>query len=63
MTPNVEEFLTKCVVDPQARKFYLYSNQGNEKFVECDTIDQFMNVLEVVRTQISEDRVAYSNPL
>jgi hypothetical protein len=63
MTPNVEEFLTKCVVDPQARKFYLYSNQGNEKFVECETPDQFMNVLEVVRTQISEDRVAYSNPL
>jgi hypothetical protein len=63
MTPNVEEFLMKCVVDPQARKFYLYSNQGNEKFVECDNIDQFMNVLEVVRTQISEDRVAYSNPL
>jgi hypothetical protein len=63
MTPNAEEFLTKCVVDTQARKFYLYSNQGKEKFVECDTIDQFMNVLEVVRTQVSEDRVAYSNPL
>jgi hypothetical protein len=63
MTQNIEELLAKCVVDPQARKFYLYSNQGKEKTVECDTIDQFMNVLEVVRTQVSEDRVAYSTPL
>jgi hypothetical protein len=50
-------------VDPQGRKFYLYSSEGKEKLVECETIDQFMNVLEVVRNQVSEECVAYSNPL
>lgn len=63
MPPNTEEFLTRCVVDPQGRKFYLYSSEGKEKLVECETIDQFMNVLEVVRNQVSEECVAYSNPL
>jgi hypothetical protein len=58
-----EEFLSRCVVDTLARKFYLYSSEGSERMVECETIDQFMSVLEVVRTQVSDDRLAYSNPL
>lgn len=58
-----DEYLTKCVVDPLAKKFYLYSSEGSEKEVFCETIDQFMNVLEVVKTQVSKDCLAYSNPL
>jgi len=57
-----EESLSRCVVDTLARKFYLYSSEGSERVVECESIDQFMNVLEVVRTQVSEDCLAYSNP-
>ena len=59
---QTEEFLSRCVIDTLARKFYLYSSDGAEKIVECETIEQFMNVLEVVRTQVSEDCLAYSNP-
>jgi len=62
MTTNTEEFLSRCVVDTLGRKFYLYSSDGNEKIVECDTVNQFMNVLEVVRTQVDEDMLAYSDP-
>jgi len=59
---NTEEFLSRCVVDTLGRKFYLYSSDGNEKIVECETVDQFMNVLEVVRTQVDEEMLAYSDP-
>jgi hypothetical protein len=59
---QTEEFLSRCVVDTFARKFYLYSSDGAEKIVECENIEQFMGVLEVVRTQVSEDCLAYSNP-
>jgi hypothetical protein len=62
MSPKAEEFLTRCVVDTLSRKFYLYSNEGDEKVVECESVDQFMNVLEVVRTQLDEDTLVYSNP-
>jgi hypothetical protein len=58
-----EDFLTRCVVDPVARKFYLYSEQGDEKVVECDTIDQFMGVLELCRAVLDEDTLAYASPL
>jgi hypothetical protein len=62
MPSNTEEYLTRCVVDTLARKFYLYSSEGGEKIVECETVDQFMNVLDVVRSQLNEETLVYSNP-
>lgn len=62
MPSDTEEYLTRCVVDTLARKFYLYSSEGGEKVVECETVDQFMNVLDVVRTQLNEETLVYSNP-
>ena len=59
----LEETLSRCVVDPLKRTVYLYSNEGNEKQVTCETVDQFMNVLELVRSRVSDDCLAYTNPL
>ena len=37
--PMEDEYLTKCVVDPAKRSFFLYSSEGDEKHVSCDTIE------------------------
>lgn len=58
-----DEYLTRCVVDTSKRTFNLYSSLGNEKVVTCETSEQFMDVLDVVRSQVSEDCLAYANPL
>ena len=58
-----EEYLTKCVVDTLKRKFYLYSNEGDKKEVVCETVDEFMNVLELVRATCPEERLVYTEPL
>ena len=58
-----DEYLTRCVVDPVSRKFFLYSNEGEERVVDCDTVDQFMAVLEICRDNLDEDTLAYANPL
>ena len=58
-----DEYLTRCVEDPVARTFRLYSNEGDEKIVRCDDTEQFMNVLNLVRDTCPEDRLSYSNPL
>ena len=58
-----DEYLTRCVVDPVSRKFFLYSNEGEERVVDCDTVDQFMAVLEMVRDKCDEDTLAYADPL
>ncbi len=58
-----EEYLTKCVVDPVKRTFYLYSSEGDEKSIKCDNVDEFMNVLKLVRATCPEERLSYSSPL
>ena len=57
-----EEYLTKCVVDTLKRTVYLYSNEGDEKKVSCDTADEFMNVLQYVRSTLEEDKLVYTGP-
>ena len=54
--PNLmdDEYLTRCVVDPLKRKLYLYSSEGDEKTVDCETMDQFMSVLRFVRETASD---------
>lgn len=58
-----DEYLTRCVVDPIKRIVYLYSSEGAEKQVSCDTVEEFMNVLEFVRATVDEKTLSYVNPL
>ena len=58
-----EEYLTRVVIDTCARTFRLYSNEGDERVVDCDSMEEFMNVLDLVRKVVDEDIVAYVGPL
>jgi hypothetical protein len=58
-----DEYLSRCVVDPIKRTVYLYSNEGTEKEVTCETVEEFMNVLEFVRATVDEETLSYANPL
>tara|TARA_R100001510_G_C7637968_1_gene195820 strand:+ start:1352 stop:1537 length:186 start_codon:yes stop_codon:yes gene_type:complete len=58
-----DDFLTRCVVDPVARKFYLYSEKGDERVVNCETVEQFMSVLELVRASCDDDVLAFADPV
>ena len=61
--PMDEEYLTKCVVDPVKRTFFLYSSEGDTKEIVCETVEEFMSVLSVVRDTCPEDRLTYSSLL
>jgi hypothetical protein len=58
-----EEYLSRCVVDPLKRTVYLYSNEGSEKQVSCETVEEFMHVLDFVRNTVDEKTLSYVNPL
>ena len=58
-----DDLLAKCVIDTSKRKVYLYSDDGEERTVSCDTVEEFMNVLSFVRDKVEEERVFYSDPL
>ena len=58
-----DDWLSKCVIDPSKRKVYLYSESGEKRTVDCDTVDEFMNVLSFVKSTTSEDMISYADPL
>ena len=58
-----DEYLSRCVVDPLKRTVYLYSSEGAEKQVSCETVQEFMNVLDFVRATVDEETLSYANPL
>jgi hypothetical protein len=62
-TDGNQEYLTRCVVDPIKRTVYLYSSEGSEKQVSCETVEEFMNVLDFVRATVDEETLSYANPL
>ena len=58
-----DAYLTRCVVDPLKRKIYLYSSEGDEKTGDCETVDQFMNMLLFVRDTAGDEVLSYVDPL
>ena len=58
-----DEYLTRCVVDPIKRTVYLYSSEGDEKQVTCDTVEEFMSVLDFVRATVDAETLSYASPL
>ena len=53
-----DEFLARCVVNPINRSINMYSTEGNHKTLNCETMDEFLNVLDVVRELTSGDDAA-----
>ena len=63
-----EDFLENVVVDICTRTFLLNSEQGDERFVECETtqvdcdnVEEFMNVLKVCTDRLHESQIKYSD--
>ena len=59
----IDEYLTRCVVDTLRRTITIYSSEGDENVVKCDTVDEFMRVLNFVRETCPEDVLVYSDPV
>ena len=57
-----DEYLTSVLVDIGSRYFVMFSNEGTERKVECDSVDEFMEVLEMVRALVDDEIVYYTEP-
>ena len=58
---NAETYVQGVVIDVCTRTFLLLSDKGDEKVVECDTAEQFMNVLEVCTSHLNDDQIEYAD--
>lgn len=63
-----QEYVTRCVADPLYKTVRIYSNEGAEQELVCDTADEFINVVKFIRATIdenllNEDQFVYASPL
>jgi len=58
---NAETFVQGVVIDVCTRTFILFSDQGDEKVVKCETAKQFMNLLEVCTSHLNDDQIEYAD--
>ena len=52
--------VVKTIVDICSRSFKIVSDEGYIQLVQCETIQEFMDVLEVCQEFMDEDMLAYS---
>jgi len=56
---KVEETVNLVEVDVMNRTFAMYGDQGSSEEILCDTIDQFLAVLSLVRENDDATEVVY----
>ena len=56
-----QECVQGMVIDVCSRTFLLLSDKGSERVVKCDTVEEFMNVLDVVTDQLDPDQIEYAD--
>ena len=61
MEVNDNECVEKIVIDVCSRKFLLYSDLGTTRKVECETTDQFMDVLDVIQSTADPALIEYKD--
>ena len=58
-----EEYLTRVVGNTMAREFHLYSNEGETKHVKCETLEEFMSVLDVCKDVCDGETLKFVDPM
>ena len=56
-----DDTLMEVVIDLCSRTFLLLSDEGQERVVTCDNIEQFMRVLKVCTDRLEEDQIRYDS--
>ena len=54
------DWVNRTVIDVCNRSFLIISDDGEEKFITCETPEQFMDVMEVVNKLLDPDRIEYA---
>ncbi len=57
-----DEYITTCVIDVMRREFVLHSNEGNTNSASCETVGEFMDVLESLKSVLPEEIIKYVDP-
>ena len=57
------ENVSNILIDVCKRTVIVLGNEGDTRLVECETINEFMNVLKIIEKHINPEMVLYAKPL
>jgi len=57
------ETVMGIVIDISSRTFLLFGTEGSIKTIECQTVNQFMDILKLSKSNFSEDQISYADLL
>ena len=55
-----DDCVNRTIIDVCNRSFLIISDDGEEKFITCETPEQFMDVMEVVNKLLDPERIEYA---
>ncbi len=58
---TAQECVKGIVIDVCTKSFLLLSDHGSTKEVNCETTEEFMNVLEVVTSNLDPEQIEYAD--
>ena len=59
---DAEETVQDIIVDVCKKRITLISNEGETRFINCDNIDQFMGVMDVINEHADPEIITYVEP-
>jgi len=58
---NTEAYVEGVLIDICSRTFLLISDQEEERLIQCDSPEEFMNVMEVCTSHLNDDQIQYAD--
>ena len=57
---SFDGFVESVLINVSSRKFIIFSDTGEERYIQCDTLDEFMGVLRVCTEKLDENQIYYT---
>ena len=57
---SFDGFVESVLINVSSRKFIIFSDTGEERYIECDTLDEFMGILQVCKEKLDENQIYYT---
>lgn len=55
------EYPLSLVIDLCSRSFLLLGDKGSERVLKCDSVDEFMNILEFATNSLEPFQIRYAD--
>ena len=60
MTSKSEEMALGVVVDLCTKSFLMIGSEGSERMIECDSTEEFMSVLTVMKSELDLSQIEFA---